>query len=216
VSGGLNHLLATKVNGALYAWGYSNNGQLGNNTVVAKSSPIQVGALTTWEIPVAAEVFSIAIKNDGTLWTWGRNNNGQLGHNNIIDRSSPVQIGTSSDWSIASGGENHVIAVKANGTLWAWGANSNGNLGDGTISAKSSPVQIGALTTWQNVSASRSGSSVAVKTDGTLWAWGRNSNGQLGDGTVVSKSSPVQIGSASTWVNVSTGQTHVLALYGVV
>jgi alpha-tubulin suppressor-like RCC1 family protein len=96
-------------------------------------------------------------------------------------------------------------AIKTDGTLWGWGQNNVGQVGDGTVVNKSSPVQIGALTNWAQVGAFFN-HTLAVKTDGTLWAWGDNSpDGELGDGTVVDKSSPVQIGLSTSWVKVALG-----------
>jgi alpha-tubulin suppressor-like RCC1 family protein len=96
--------------------------------------------------------------------------------------------------------------------MWAWGNNSDGRLGDGTVVNKSSPVQIGGLTNWYQVSGGGS-HTAAIKTDGTMWTWGRNITfGQLGDGTVVSRSSPVQIGALTNWSQVSAGFTHTASV----
>ena len=168
---------------------------------------MQIGALTNWAQVSAGYNTSLAVKTDGTLWAWGRNNSGQLGDNTLITKSSPVQIGALTNWAQVSGGGTpsvgYSLAVKTDGTLWAWGANNRfgqpyGTLGDGTIIDKSSPVQIGALTNWAQVSAG-STNSLAVKTDGTLWAWGLSGFGELGDGTTIGKSSPVQIGALTGW-----------------
>ena len=93
----------------MWTWGRANNGQLGDGTVIARSSPVQIGALTTWslvDIPVYSVGLAIALKTDGTIWTWGSNNNGTIGDNTTISRSSPVQIGTDDDWTKISAGGN--------------------------------------------------------------------------------------------------------------
>ena len=105
-----------------------------------------------------------------------------------------------------------MLAVKTDGTLWAWGRAANGGLGDGTTVAKSSPVQVGALTTWATVLASTARHSLAVKTDGTLWSWGANFNGQLGLGNTTSYSSPKQVGALTTWSKLSGGQVFSHAI----
>jgi len=217
VSAGSGFSMAITTDGELYAWGNAANGRLGTNTdqSVDINSPVQVGALTDWY-----KIFGThAIKTDGTLWGWGSADVGQLGDNQYNnDRSSPVQIGALTNWATASPGGLHTLAVKTDGTLWAWGEAQNGRLGDNQdLVNRSSPVQIGALTDWSLVSATGgalTGFSTAIKTDGTLWAWGRNNDGELGDGTTVQRSSPVQIGALTDWVKVSA-QIGTYALLGV-
>jgi alpha-tubulin suppressor-like RCC1 family protein len=140
----------------LYTWGSSSNGQLGHNNRTDLSSPVQVGALTTWTQVSASNKFTSAIKTDGTLWAWGLNNNGQLGFNDTVARSSPVQVGALTTWYQVSEGNTHTAAVKTDGTMWSWGSNGYGKLGLGDTISRSSPVQIGALTTWSQVSAGNS------------------------------------------------------------
>jgi alpha-tubulin suppressor-like RCC1 family protein len=202
---GNDFTLAITTGGELYAWGVNYFGMLGNGTVVDKSSPVQIGALTNWSQVSGGNNVTGAIKTDGTLWAWGRGSAGLLGDGTVVSKSSPVQIGAITNWSQVSVGGQHAVAITTGGELYAWGYNSNGQLGDGTIVARSSPVQVGALTDWSQVSAGNSPHTVAVKTDGTLWAWGNNNSGQLGDNTTVNKSSPVQIGALTTWAQGSAG-----------
>ena len=153
-----------------------------------------------------------AIKSDGSLWTWGWNVDGQLGDGTYIDKNTRTLIGTST-WQSASAGDNHTAAIKDDGTLWAWGSNADGEVGQGNILnlTINVPTQIGTATNWQHVTSGRS-FSLAIKSDGTLWGWGRNFGGQLGDGTSVSKYSPTQIGTATNWESVSAGSTHTTAI----
>jgi alpha-tubulin suppressor-like RCC1 family protein len=192
---------SVKTDGTLWAWGTGADGQLGQSSSVSRSSPVQVGAETTWSYVSNTTLSVCALKSDGTLWAWGVNSYGQLGQNNIVSRSSPVQIGSSTNWSAVSCGYLHVIALETSGKIWTWGSNSFGQLGQNTaISAnRSSPVQVGALTTWLKIVAGGY-HCLATKTDGTLWAWGYNADGQLGQGNTAYKSSPVQVpGVASSW-----------------
>ena len=97
--------------------------------------------------------------------------------------------------------------------MFAWGANGDGQLADGTVIHKSSPVQIGSLTTWSNLFGGPNANfSGAIKTDGTLWTWGSSSQGQLGHGDRISRSSPVQVGSATDWLSGAFGGDHMLAI----
>jgi len=199
--------VAIKTNGTMWSWGQGKYGQLGlgvGGLSENKSSPVQVGALTTWAAVAASSPgFCLAIKNDGTLWAWGYNFAGTLGQNDTIARSSPVQVGSSADWESIAGGSNSSFAIKTNGTLWSWGSGSDGQLGLNNTANRSSPVQIGALTTWSKITASNGGLCVALKDDGTMWSWGANSLGALGQNNTITRSSPVQIGALTTWTQVS-------------
>jgi alpha-tubulin suppressor-like RCC1 family protein len=187
----------------LWSWGANGGGQLGLGNLTNYSSPKQVGSLTTW-LNIAAGYGSVlATKSNGTLWSWGQNNNGQLGLGDVTNRSSPVQVGALTTWLKITTGQLLSIATRTDGTLWAWGA----TLG----AATSSPVQVGALTTWANVACSNQGAALVTKTDGTLWAWGTNADGQLGLGDVSARNSPVQVGSLTTWSNVTCGNQHTIA-----
>lgn len=204
-SGGFAFAVATKTDGTLWSWGFGNNGRTGQGDDIQRSSPVQIGSLTTWQKATAGVAFAVAIKTDGTVWTWGNNSNGALGQNNTISRSSPVQVGALTTWLSAVAGGYSVLAIKNDNTLWAWGSNDSGQLGDGTVAAKSSPIQIGALSNWASVDGAGSKHVIALKTDGTLWAWGDGENGQLGINERVFRSSPVQIGALTNWSKVNIG-----------
>ena len=195
-----------KTDGSLWGWGINYYGQLGQNSVnqpnnVGISSPTQVPG-TTWEVISGCEEHALAKKTDGTLWAWGQNENGVLGLNNHDGhRSSPTQVGTETTWnSICAGLTN--LATKTDGTIWVWGANEYGQLGLNSAYApnyigNSSPTQIGTDTTWSGLVAIEQGM-FATKTDGTLWSWGYNNEGQLGQNQTSSSgsnsySSPTQI-----------------------
>ena len=138
------------------------------------------------------------------LWGFGNNALGSLGIDSTINRSSPVQIGALTDWKEISSARYTTIGIQKNGTMWVWGGDYAGNSGILTFgNSSSSPIQIGTLTNWSSVSVS-SVHSAAVKSDGTLWTWGSNYQGQLGGNNTTSRSSPVQVGSLTTWSKVST------------
>lgn len=213
VSTGGAFTVSIKTDGTLWSWGLNNYGQLGHSNYANRSSPVQVGALTTWAslaTPMSSNS-ALAIKTDGTLWAWGNNASGQLGLNDTNTRSIPVQVGALTTWSKVTCSQRSTTAVKTDGTLWSWGNNGNGQLGlDSAAYSYSSPKQVGALTNWLTVAGGYN-SVMAIKTDGTLWAWGANAQGTLGDGTTYTRSSPVQIGALTTWLLLSLGNYGGLA-----
>ena len=99
--------------GGLWTWGNNENGELGDGTVVNKSSPIQVGSLTNWSNIAAGHYHTTAIKSDGTLWTWGYNAYGQLGDGTIVNKQSPIQVGNLTNWSNIEVGYYHNVAIKS-------------------------------------------------------------------------------------------------------
>jgi alpha-tubulin suppressor-like RCC1 family protein len=207
------------IGNTLWNWGYNGYGQLGNNTITSRSSPVQtVAGGTNWKSISSCSFNTSGIKTDGTLWSWGYNGFGGLGDNTTTNKSSPVQtVAGGTNWKLVSSGIYHISAIKTDGTLWTCGYNNNGQLGDNTVGTgqhKSSPVQtVAGGTNWKQVSCGESGFVGAIKTDGTLWLWGYNSNEQLGDNTVASKSSPVQtVAGGTNWKQVSMGNYYSAAI----
>ncbi len=151
----------------------------------------------TYYTAISAGFASLALEPDGTLWAWGDNYYGQLGDGTFDEKNRPTKIG--SGYLAISAEETHSLALKTDSTLWAWGSNEFGQLGDGTFINKNTPELIGYDFTTIAAGGTREfgfsdSHSLALKSDGTLWAWGRNGNGQLGDGTMVDKNTPVRIG----------------------
>ncbi|MCM2324393.1 MAG: RCC1 repeat-containing protein, partial [Oligoflexia bacterium] len=213
---GGGHSLAIRSK-TLWSWGGNGFGQIGDSTNVGKSSPVQIGALTDWVSVSAGAYHSLAIREAtpdtgiGTLWSFGLNGSGQLGISNLTSMNSPVQIGAGVSWSKVAAGLSHSLALRVDGSLWAWGLNSSGQLGLSDLTQRTSPVQVGVE--WAKVAAGSS-HALALKTNGTLWSWGANGSGQLGLGIfdTAGRSSPVQIGTDTNWVEISCGRIHSMAM----
>jgi alpha-tubulin suppressor-like RCC1 family protein len=209
---------AIKTDGTLWLWGYNFNGQLGNNSILNASSPVQtISGGTNWRRVSLGHNHSGAIKTDGTLWLWGTAACGILGNNTCIgNQSSPIQtISGGTNWRSISLSCRHSAGIKIDGTLWLWGYNAvSGSLGDNTVTSRSSPVQtVSGGTNWRQVSLGYKTTTSAVKTDGTLWVWGNNGVGILGTNDLSLRSSPVQtLAGGTTWISVSVGGDHMAAL----
>ena len=211
VETGTNTVQAIKKDGTLWAWGCNVYGQVGDKTIIDRSSPVQeASSTTTWDLMVygTGGAHVLATKTDGTLWSWGNNGAFKLGNGDATsaNQSSPVQEITSSTWiSIGMNGSGS-FGVKSNGTLWAWGCNGNPTTGSQNLGVNCSdgvcllcPVQeASSATNWCFVGLTKTGAQSAIKTDGTLWAWGGNCAGEVGDNTSVNRSSPTQETTSST------------------
>lgn len=251
VSGGLDHVLAIKADGTLWAAGDNRRGELGDGTTTQRFSFVQIGSATDWSqvsagtrksaglrgsslytwgmqsgidgsqqsspVLVPGTWSSVSrgvdvtygIRTDGTLWGWGSNISGLLGINRTGIADSPALVGSMSEnWLMVSAGWYGGHAIRADGTLWGWGSNLRGQVGDGTTLARTSPVQVGALTSWAHVAVNLDESVTAVRTDGTLWGWGKSIIGVIPTTT----SSPVQVGSDSNWQLGAPGDAYALLL----
>ena len=207
-----NFAVATKTDGTLWTWGAASEGQLGvNDSGIRRSSPVQVPGTQWDDISQIRSYGVLASKTDGTLWSWGNNTYGQLGQNDVVIRSSPIQVpGTQWKAVYQEGNESSgtSYAFKTDGTLWGWGYNDNGQLGQNGRVNRSSPIQVPG-TQWgtENGQFYHSRATHAIKTDGTLWAWGNNSNDLLGlNAGPIPRSSPVQI-PGTEWKFVTSGAT---------
>ncbi len=192
--------------GSLWSWGNNTTGQLALGTTGGThTSPTQVGTDGDWLMFTAADGgYVMAIKTSGSLWGCGSNASGQLGLGDTTQRTTLIQVGTAT-YSYVSSGTGTTLAIKSDGTLWSCGDNTNGQLGYGTFGGThTSLAQVGSDSTWVAVSAP-SGSSFGIKSDGTLWAWGNNSNGRLGLGDTTSRTSPVQVGTGTDWAMITGG-----------
>jgi len=219
VAAGEAHSLALKADGTLWAWGNNRSGQLGNTTNLGTDdpnpTPTQVAG--TYARVAAGPEHSLAVRADGSLWAWGSNVAGQLGSStpNKLDSATPLQVpGT---YTQASGGFYFSIGLRADGSLWSWGYNYFGQLGNsiglgvGNPAPNPTPAQVAG--TWKQAITGNS-HTMALKADGSLWAWGNNLYGQLGNatnsGTELPNATPTQ--APGTYTQVAAGFAHSLAL----
>jgi alpha-tubulin suppressor-like RCC1 family protein len=210
ISSGGHHGLALKNDDTLWAWGKNEFGELGDGTTTNSSTPVHV--LSDVQAIAGGQVYSLALKKDGTLWAWGRNNWGQLGDGTTTQRNTPVQVSDLSGVQAIAAGHYHNLALKSDGTLWAWGRNNYGQLGDRTTTDSNTPVRVSGFSDVQAIIAAGYYHNLALKSDGTLWAWGRNEYGQLGDGTISQRNFPVQVNGLSGVEAIDGGGNHSLAV----
>jgi len=185
--------MAIARDGSLWGWGENRHGQLGDGTMEDRltPTPVATGSSKTWAKVSAGAIHTVAVATDGTLWAWGDNDNGQVGDGTAINRTMPTPIGVNLNrtWVSVSAAAGHNIALDDSGALWGWGVNYYGQLGDGTTTDRLSPVRVvtSSPVFWSTACAGGStsvdGFSLARSTNGTLWAWGNNIDGQLGIGT---------------------------------
>ena len=212
VSTGSCYSTAIDSEGNLWTWGLNNYGQLGDGTGINKTSPIKILDGIKFTQISAGEDHSLAIDNEGNLWAWGYNYNGQLGDGTTTNKTTPVQIKDSTKFSKISTGVDYSIAIDNEGNLWTWGRNYKGQLGDGTTTDKTIPKQIKKDTKFLKISAGRAGHVLAIDIEGKLWVWGQNPYGQLGDGTTINRTSPVQVKSDTKFTEISAGNAHSIAI----
>ncbi|HZH17832.1 MAG TPA: hypothetical protein VE057_26000 [Archangium sp.] len=209
ISAGVAHTVALKQDGTVWAWGANYHGQLGDGTTTTRLRPVQVPGLSGVLAIDVGDDHTVAVKQDGTLWAWGSNRYGQVGDGTTTNRLSPVQIGLSNVGGIAAG-TGHTVALKKDGTAWAWGYNYYGQVGDGTSRTnRLAPVQV---VGFSNGSAVAAGGfhSAALKKDGTVWTWGDNYHGQIGNGTsgtTALKLTPVQVATNATAIDAGFYRT---------
>jgi alpha-tubulin suppressor-like RCC1 family protein len=198
---------------SLWSWGVAY--WLDNGTTVITNIPTYINFKKDLEMVTSAGFHTCALQTDKTIWCWGLNMDGQLGNGNTVYLKNPVQVGSGTNWDMIAAGYRHTCAIKIDGSLWCWGNNGEGQLGDGTNSSKKIPVQVGTGLDWLMVSGGGSylGShTCAIKSNGSLWCWGTNGSGQLGDGTIISRNTSTQVGSGTDWKQVDTGGLHSCAV----
>jgi alpha-tubulin suppressor-like RCC1 family protein len=199
---GGGHSLALREDGTVWAWGHNLFGGLGDGTTTTRLTAVQVKDLTDVAVVFGGGGHSMAIKSDGTVWAWGRNDRGQLGDGTTEPRLTPIQIEVSDEAKVQTlaPGFFHTLALLSDGTVWAWGNNDSGQIGDGTTANQATPLPVAGVAAATAIAAGGGrnefgpgGHSLALGGDGTIYAWGLNDAGQLGDGTTTNRPAPTAV-----------------------
>ena len=198
VAAGSGHGLALRSDGTVWAWGSNGAGELGDGTTTSKSTPVQVTGLSGVTQVAACGYFSVALRSDGTVWAWGDNRGGQLGRGTTSNHEvTPARVRGLARVTKISAGGSFVLALRSDGSVRAWGDNRRGQLGNGTTASSPVPVKVAGLSGVTGISAGWD-ASIATRASGisavtSVWTWGGNDRGQLGDGTLTSRSTPERV-----------------------
>lgn len=211
IAAGNAHSLALKSDGTVWAWGDNFYGQLGDGSFTSKSAPVQVAGLTKAVQVAAGTYHSIALKSDGTVWIWGSDKDFQLGKTDRLNRNAPVQVAGLKGVIQVAGGTYHSMALKSDGTIWIWGTSYSGQLGHGhNLGFLYAPTKMATLSGVARIVAGPL-HSLALKFDGTVWAWGAGDKGQIGNGSSADVNVPTQATGISSAVQIAAGGKHSLA-----
>ena len=218
IAAGSFHSMALDTNGKVWVWGWNFYGQLGDGlSPTSRNAPFNLTSISNITAIAGGDAHSLAIDTSGDLWVWGWNSHGQLGDGlSPTNRDAPHKLTTISNVTAVSGGV-HTMAIDTSRNLWVWGDNAFGQLGDGNSPTdRDAPYN---LTTLPNVATidAYGYHSLAITTNGDLWAWGRNNFGQLGDGnTGVDRNTPYNLINNATPVTgikgIAAGSYHSVAL----
>ncbi len=216
IAAGWYHTCALLTAGGVKCWGANWYGQLGDGTTTNRSTPVDVAGLASGVAAIAAGGWhTCGLTTAGGVKCWGENGSGQLGDGTIFDRSTPVDVaGLASGVAAIAAGGSHTCALLTAGGVKCWGANESGQLGDGTTTSRSTPVEVVGLASGVAAIAAGSEHTCALLTAGGVKCWGRNEYGQVGDGTTVERSTPVDVvglGSGAA-VIAADGSFHTCAL----
>ena len=212
---GQEHSCARKTDGTLWCWGKNDDGALGAGDYKNRGTPTQV-RLEGEVIAVSCGHFhTCALKKDATTWCWGGNTYGQIGDGSKANRPGPVKISLYFQATALFAGGRHTCATKQDRSLHCWGFNFYGQLGDGSTEDRAGPVGVLTLGAGVVSAAPSESHACAVKADGTLWCWGKNDDGRVGDGSTNLRRLPfsLPLPSGLKATSVVAGATHTCALY---
>jgi alpha-tubulin suppressor-like RCC1 family protein len=215
VAAGDGYGLAITTGGTVWAWGENDHGELGDGTLIERTTPVQVAGLSGVRQVSAGSDHGLALRSDGTVWAWGQNDHGQVG-NGVVSSTpqlTPVQVPGLAGITKVAAGYGFSLALRSDGTVWAWGVNNAGQLGNKTTSDSAFPVEVRVSQATSISAGGSSGYAIRTTTDGaTLWAWGGNDSGQLGDGSLLSRPTPEPVTAAADVAQVAAGGKFVIEL----
>ncbi|MCH9686817.1 MAG: hypothetical protein K0V04_35615 [Deltaproteobacteria bacterium] len=210
---GLSETCGIRAPGALLCWGRNFFGQLGQDTGGASvETPTAVGMANDWTaISIDESGHACGLRSDDTLWCWGRNASGELGIG-VSGDPQPVPAQVPGAWAAVDAGSLHTCAIATDGTLWCWGLSFDGRLGIGPTEEEfiSSPTAVGVADDWVEIEVGSV--SCGRRSNGTLWCWGSNGSGQLGQGDIDEDSNswvPIQVGVDADWDDLSVSGATV-------
>ena len=222
VAGGTWHGVAITESGQAWSWGYNTYGQLGQGSASDRPTPglssiVQMGSASNWTKVACGPASTALVNSSGELWFCGQNASGVGGLNNETNVSSLTQeAGGRTDWAdVRIGSAYNSVALTPGGTIFSCGNGGDGAGGRSNTTNVSVFTQIGSLTTWASIGANRNWTVGATKTDGTLWLWGKATDGSLGDGqAAAARSSPVQLGSDTGWATLTSNWFPMFGVKG--
>ncbi|RZQ62283.1 RCC1 domain-containing protein [Amycolatopsis suaedae] len=182
IAGGRGHTCAVVGDGRVQCWGGNASGELGNGSTDRELSPVEVTGLAKVSAVTVGGDHTCALTLARTVYCWGANASGQLGDGTTTQRPAPVPVRGLVDVAAVAAGRNHTCAVKRDGTAHCWGANDRGQLGDATTTGRPLPAPVSGLTGVTDIEAADAFHTCALTADGSVYCWGWNQLGQLGDG----------------------------------
>ncbi|UZQ50257.1 immunoglobulin-like domain-containing protein [Clostridium kluyveri] len=204
IAAGGSHTVALDSSGKVWCWGANFYKQVGNNSDQDQTTPVQLSNLTNITAIAAGCYHTVALDSTGEVWCWGYNGSGQLGDGSTNTSPIPKKLSGLTNVTVIATRMQHTAVLKDDGTVWCWGANYYGQLGDGsTKNNRLTPVQVVGLT---DVKAIATGDlyTIGLKENGTVWGWGDNYYGELGNGTNTNTVTPKLIANVAAAIDTDT------------
>ena len=216
ISAGVTHTCGVTINGGGYCWGTNEYGELGTGTLTDQPSPVEIGlGGVTWGAVSPGWSHTCGITANKAAYCWGDNNDGELGDGSVtIYQSDPMEVANAQyEWSSISAGRSHSCGITTDGSGYCWGENNNGQLGTGNLEGQILPAEVASGQYEWAVLTTGIDHTCGITTDGSGYCWGINDQGQVGDGTVKNRDSPVEIASGEyKWASISAGTDHTCGI----